>query len=282
MDEIPSHLLGLVYQCVYLCVSVSVNNQLCLSLDGTRLPLAPPATIGGAKGSHDAKDATDNVSESDWNDGLDHHLGNTNFGSTHDSEGDDEHVGDRVVQAKGDKGRDGEPDGRHLAGHAAASGGHVDSHADEPVAEDSADKGHAKGKGALGRGNGGSGRGVTEGFAREGQPGEEKGSDKVSEPRGDPTLDEFSPLGLSLVDSGSDECRVAGEELSSRDESHDETEWQAKGTEDHLDPTRNGVASGKGENVWKKEDWCDESTGRTGGGGLCTMTGRKPLQWKRR
>ena len=57
-------------------------------------------------------------------------------GAERDAQGHHEHVGDRVLEAQGHKGGDGEPDGDRLAGRAAARIGHPHRRAHQPVAQD--------------------------------------------------------------------------------------------------------------------------------------------------
>ena len=57
-----------------------------------------------------------------------------------DAHGDEEHVGDHVVEAEGDKGKDGPPDARDLGDEFAARGTEEAGQTDEPVGADAAEE----------------------------------------------------------------------------------------------------------------------------------------------
>lgn len=68
-----------------------------------------PAAKGVSVGRHDAESTADNVPERDGDQVFEKHLSNGNFGSAHDTERNEKHVGNRVTQADRDKGTNGEP-----------------------------------------------------------------------------------------------------------------------------------------------------------------------------
>lgn len=193
-----------------------------------------PLSKGRAIESHDTERSTNNVSEGNGEEILHEEIGDRNLCATHHSQGNDEHVGNGVIKSKRHERRDGEPDGNHLASERRAARCHVHSHADEPVAEDAADKGSLEGQRALGGGNGSTGGGVAEGsrFVRE--VGKEERSDEVTGVGSDPVFDEIGAGGLALHRSGGDKGGVSSEELSSSDQGHYETERKAEGTKDDL------------------------------------------------
>jgi len=70
-----------------------------------------PVALCHTVGHHDAERPTDNVAERDGNEILGEHLRDGDIGTPEHAEGQQEHVGDRVVESERDKGHDGEPDG---------------------------------------------------------------------------------------------------------------------------------------------------------------------------
>jgi len=70
-----------------------------------------PAPLCHAVGHHDAERPTDNVAERHGDEIFGKHLRNGDFGAPEHAEGENEHVGDRVVESERDKCHDGKPDG---------------------------------------------------------------------------------------------------------------------------------------------------------------------------
>lgn len=64
----------------------------------TLVLLLEPATQGRSKGSHDAQGATHNISKSNGNQVFGKELCYRNVGPTQHAQGDDKHVGNRVIQ----------------------------------------------------------------------------------------------------------------------------------------------------------------------------------------
>ena len=110
------------------------------------------------------------------------------LGALEEAHREEEHVGDRVLEAHRDKGRDREPDAKHLADYVLCRGRLPDAHDDEPIAKDAPH--HCLAKRQVGLHGGdcldGSGRGRREGPGREHQVGEKDGANKVAQPRHGP------------------------------------------------------------------------------------------------
>jgi len=206
----------------------------CRTNESLLLLLLEPTAKGGAKRGHDAEHTTDDVSEGDGKEISGEELTESDLSTTHDAQGDHEHIRNAVLQAKGDKGRDGEPNSRHLANKTGAAGCHVNSHADQPVAQNAADESLLEGERCLHGGNiDRSGKG-TESTGSVCQIGEEERTDKVADVAGDPGLGQLALGTLALHEGSSDKGSVASEELAARNERHDQTKWEAEGTENDL------------------------------------------------
>ena len=198
------------------------------------LLLLHPTAKGGAKRGHDAEHATDDVSEGDGKEVSGEELTDTDLSTTHNAQGDHEHICNAVLQAKGDKGRDGEPNSRHLANKTGAAGCHVNSHADQPVAQNAADERLLEAKRCLHGGDidrAGKGAKSTRSVC---QIGEEERTDKVADVASDPGLGQLALGSLALHEGSSHKSSVASEKLATSNERHDQTKREAESTENDL------------------------------------------------
>lgn len=172
------------------------------------LILLEPFSVRDAKWSHDTQSSTYNVTQGDGEQVVHQKLPYRNLGTSEHTQGNDEHVGHRVIKAQGYKGRNGEPDGCHFANHGRTSRGHVHGHTNEPITHDTPRKGSHPRKIGLASGNIDGPRQSAERSTDEHEIGHDERTDKVPQVARDPVLDEILPTGLALHVCTRDQSRV--------------------------------------------------------------------------
>merc|ERR1712127_1025915 len=138
-------------------------------------------------------------------------------GTGEEAERQDEHVGDRVLEADGDEGRDREPDAHHLARQVARRRREEDREADEPVAQHSLDDRLAEGRATL-LDDGGRG-------GERDQP----AADDVAHVRHRPVTRHLVLGHLALAVSSAHRARVAGKELATSLQDKEEVDGEERG-----------------------------------------------------
>mmetsp|Transcript_20987 Transcript_20987/g.35955 ORF Transcript_20987/g.35955 Transcript_20987/m.35955 type:complete len:271 (-) Transcript_20987:456-1268(-) len=189
------------------------------------LLLAERRAVRRAEGRADADRAANDVAEGD-REKVGEEEGLPRDGSAaEDAKRDDEHVGDRVLEAERDEGGDREPDCHHLACGVLGERGHVHGHAHQPVAQDSPDERRLKRQARL-RDRRPDRRAAADERASEEDEGREgDGADEVAGVRSDPRLGELVRLGLAFERGHGDQRSVAGEELCPSHQCHEQSEW---------------------------------------------------------
>mmetsp|Transcript_22614 Transcript_22614/g.57525 ORF Transcript_22614/g.57525 Transcript_22614/m.57525 type:complete len:416 (+) Transcript_22614:614-1861(+) len=210
-----------------------------LCLRGLGLGLAQGAVQVGKRGAH-KQEAANGVAQRDGQDVVQERLRPGDVGAHGHAQGDEEHVGHRVLQANGDEGGNGRPQAHHLAGQRGGGGRVPHRHAHQPVAQDGADEderqrqghglhgGHAHGHGVAGQHAGG----VHGGHG-------EQGANKVAGPRPEPVVQHAAQRGLLLVHRHGDDGCVAGEQLCARQDHHGQADGEDEAT-DQLDQAGHG------------------------------------------
>ena len=198
------------------------------------LLLLQPTSEGGAERGHNAKHAANNVAKSDGKEVAGKELAEGDLSTTEHTKRDHEHVGNAVLKAKSNKGRNGEPNGGHLADQTGAAGCHVDGHAHEPVAHDATNKCLLEGERCLHGGDIDRSRKSTESSRCICEVGEEERTDKVADVAGNPRLGQFSLGTLTLHERGTNKSGIASEKFAASDERHDEAERKAESAENDL------------------------------------------------
>mmetsp|Transcript_27369 Transcript_27369/g.81534 ORF Transcript_27369/g.81534 Transcript_27369/m.81534 type:complete len:303 (-) Transcript_27369:285-1193(-) len=155
-------------------------------------------------------------------------------GAREEAGGQEEHVGDGVLEADGDEHGDREPDAHHLAGEVVRLGAEVHRHAHEPVAHDGLHDGDAEAVVALlvDGGHGQVCRPAREQLRVVGHDGHRAAADDVANPREDPAPEDLETRRLALVEGHGEGRGVAREELRAALEHEQEVHGEECG-EDH-------------------------------------------------
>mmetsp|Transcript_9090 Transcript_9090/g.18870 ORF Transcript_9090/g.18870 Transcript_9090/m.18870 type:complete len:309 (+) Transcript_9090:1066-1992(+) len=200
--------------------------------------LLSPASEDSAKWRHHAEGSANNVSKSDRDKVFQQKCLDCDISTTEHTQRNDEHVSNTVIKTKSDKGGNWEVDSSHLARHGGTARCHVHSHANQPVAEKTANESNVPWKRALGSGNGSRSWAGRQSTALEGKIGQEKRPHKVSCIRSNPVLDQIFLFDFPFLISSSNKGRISGEEFSSGNQSHDKAERQPKASKNDLLKTR--------------------------------------------
>merc|ERR1712127_679401 len=180
------------------------------------LVLAQLAVQEGEASAHEQGTGED-VAERDRDQVLQHDLAQSERRGGEEAERQDEHVGDRVLEADGDEGRDREPDAHHLARQVARRRREEDREADEPVAQHSLDDRLAEGRATL-LDDGGRG-------GERDQP----AADDVAHVRHRPVTRHLVLGHLALAVSSAHRARVAGKELATSLQDKEEVDGEERG-----------------------------------------------------